>query len=470
MNDPASLFRSATIAFRNGQIGRAVSLIKESCQIDPNIPQCHSTLGLILEQTGKIDEAIEAYARALELDPDNQKTLAAYKRCIEQIPDTAEAFNHLGIALAQSNRPELARDCFDRAIELDPTYAAAHNNLGLLLKSMAQCDQAIQCYRRATKIDPDYANAQWNLALALLLRGNFAEGWQQFRWRTKADLDAILESQREDPPTWNGSPFRNKTLLIRYEQGLGDNIQCIRYIPLVKRLGGRVIVEALAPLLGLFQQIREIDRLVEASADGRPSVGFDLFAFALDLPGIFNTDLHTIPADIPYLYADIDKANEWRKKTSCAEFKTGIVWAGSAKHTNDARRSCDLRFFRTLADIPGLRLFSLQKGPAESALHDPAFHYIQNMAHLLHDFSDTSAAIENMDLVISVDTAVLHLAGAMGKPAWALLPFVPDWRWLLDRNDSPWYPGMRLFRQPSPGDWGSLMHCVCKELRQMLYK
>ena len=184
---------------------------------------------------------------------------------------------------------------------------------------------------------------------------------------------------------------------------------------MIKRLGGEVIVESLEPLLGLFQQVREIDRLVEASPDGRPTVDFDLFAFALDLPGIFNTELDSIPANIPYLYADIDKANAWRRRIACPDFKIGIVWAGSARHTNDHNRSCALSHFLTLQTIPGLRLFSLQKGPAQSALHDPAFHFIHDMAHLLHDFSDTSAAIENMDLVISVDTAVLHLAGAMGK-------------------------------------------------------
>lgn len=435
--------------------------------MDPNIPQCHTTLGLIYEQAGKIDEAIEAYGRALELEPDNQKTLAAYRRCIEQIPDAAEAFNHLGIALAQSSRPEEAQDCFKRAIELNPGCAPAHNNLGLLLKSLAQYDQAIACYRRAVDLDPEYANAQWNLSLVLLLQGQFAEGWRQFKWRTRAKLDAILDSQREAPPSWDGTPFRDKRLLVRYEQGLGDNIQCIRYIPMIKRLGGQVIVESLEPLLGLFQQIREIDQLVEASPDGRPTVDFDLFAFALDLPGIFNTELESIPADTPYLYADIDKANAWRKRIACPDFKIGIVWAGSARHSNDHNRSCELKHFRTLGDLPGLRLFSLQKGPAQSALHDPAFRSIHNMAHLLQDLSETSAAIENMDLVISVDTAVLHLAGAMGKPVWAILPHVPDWRWLLKRDDSPWYPGMRLFRQPKPGDWASVMQSVCKELRQM---
>jgi len=468
MNDPASLFRSAVTAFKDGQVCHAIELLQESCQINPDIPQCHSMLGLIFEQTGKIDEAIAAYARALELEPDDLKTLAAYKRCIEQKPDAAEAYNHLGIALAQSNRPQRAKNCFDRAIELDPAYAVGHNNLGLLLKSTGQHDQAIACYRRATTLDPDYANAQWNLSLALLLKGHFNEGWQQFKWRRKANLDAILESQRQAPPTWDGSPFRNQTLLIRYEQGLGDNIQCIRYIPLIKKLGGRVIVESLEPLLGLFRQIQEVDRLVEASPDGSPTVDFDLFAFALDLPGIFNTDLHTIPANIPYLYADIDRANEWRTRVACPDFKIGIVWAGSVKHTNDHNRSCELCFFRTLAEIPNLRLFSLQKGPAESALYDPACQGIHNMAHLLQDFSETSAAIENMDLVISVDTAVLHLAGAMGKPVWALLPYVPDWRWLLNRDDSPWYPSMRLFRQTSPGDWESVFNRVCKELRHKL--
>ena len=469
-NEPpaAALYHQARAALDRGDSQHALGLLREAIKLAPHVPQCFLMLGLVHERLNRVEDAMKAYGEAICLDPDSVEALDHYKRCIEQIPGRAEAYNHLGIALADANRPHPAETCFHRAIELAPDYAVAFNNRGLLYKSMGRYAEAIASYSRAIELNPTYANAHWNLALTLLLTGRFLEGWEGFKWRRRANLQAILASQRQAPPTWDGAPFRHRRLLIRYEQGLGDNVQFVRYLPMVKRLGGSVIVETLGPLMELLRQIREIDELVEASADGRPSVEFDLFAFAMDLPGIFKTTLSTIPADIPYLYADIPATLRWQTRLTQAGLKVGIVWAGSAQHSNDRERSCPLAHFSALARVPGVTLFSLQKGGA-AALREASLP-IQDLSANFHDFAETAAAMACLDLVISVDTACLHLAGALGRPVWALLPAVPDWRWLTDRTDTPWYPTMRLFRQPKPGDWDAVFTRIVLEMGDLVQK
>lgn len=463
-----TLYHRARAALDRGDSQHALGLLAEAIKLAPRVPQCFLMLGLAHERLNRVEDAMKAYGEAICLDPDSAEALDGYKRCIEQIPGRAEAYNQLGIALADANRPNPADACFRRAIELAPDYAIACNNRGLLYKSMGRYADAIACYRRAIELDPDYANARWNLALTLLLTGRLLEGWEGFKWRRRANLDAILASQREAPPTWEGAPFRHQRLLIRYEQGLGDNVQFIRYLPMVKQLGGSVIVETLGPLMGLFRQIREIDELIEASPDGRPSVEFDLFAFAMDLPGIFKTTLPTIPADVPYLYADIQTTLRWQQRLTQPGLKVGIVWAGSPQHSNDRERSCPLAHFSALARVPGVTLISLQKG--ETAALCKASFPIQDLSAELQDFAETAGVMACLDLVISVDTACLHLAGALGHSVWALLPAVPDWRWLTDRTDTPWYPTMRLFRQPKPGDWESVFTRVVLEMGDLVQK
>jgi hypothetical protein len=280
-------------------------------------------------------------------------------------------------------------------------------------------------------------------------------------------LGAILDSQRRDPGSWDGSGFSGKRLLIRYEQGLGDNLQFVRYVPMVKALGGTVTLETARPLLGLLEGFEGIDRLVEAAPDGQATAEFDLDVFLLDLPRIFGTTAETIPAEVPYLYADRSKTEYWRDRLDGDDFKVGVVWAGSPKHTNDSNRSCSIQHFRPLTEIESVRLIGLQKhesavGAGQLSDEMP----FMNLGEKLADFTDTAAVIENLDMVISVDTAVLHLAGAMGKRVWGLLPFEADWRWMLESSDSPWYPTMRLFRQTAAGDWGGVFGNVADELRQ----
>ena len=413
---------------------------------------------------GRYADALAAFGQALRLKPDDADALAGYKDVLERMPDAAEGFNDLAIALSEWGQTPQALACFQRAIELSGDYAEAYNNAGLLLKGIGRVDEAIRYARRAVDLAPGYANAQWNLALVLLLTGQFREGWRRFGWRHKANLDAILQSQRDDPATWRGDAFPGRTLLIRYEQGVGDCLQMARYLPLVKARGGTVVLEAPKPLIRLLSRLDGVDQVLEALPDGRPATASDLHAFIMDLPGIFDTAVDTIPAVTPYLRADPGQVLRWRERLSGDHLKVGIVWAGSPRHTNDLNRSCPLHHFRTLLEIPGVRLLSLQKGPARSQLASRNDWPVANLADDLGDWADTAAVIENLDLVIGVDTAVLHLAGAMGRRVWAILPFMPDWRWMLHRDDSPWYPTMRLFRQPRPGDWDSVFAALRSQL------
>ena len=425
----------------------------------------HLARGRTLDHMGRYAEALAAFGQVLRLRPDDAEALACYKLVLERMPDAAEGFNDLAIALSEWDQIPQALACFQRAIDLSPAYAEAHNNLGLLLKGQGRIEEALASCRKAVDLSPGYANAQWNLALALLLAGQFQEGWWRFGWRHKADLEAILQSQRDEPATWHGDPCPGRTLLIRYEQGMGDCLQMVRYLPMVKAAcGGTVLLEAPRSLMQLLSRVDGVDQIVEALPDGRPATAFDLHAFIMDLPGIFRTTADTILAVVPYVRADPRRVLLWKERLSGGELKVGIVWAGSPRHTNDRNRSCPLHRFGTLMEMPGVRFFSLQKGPARSQLAQHSDWPLVDLADDLGDWADTAAVVENLDLVISIDTGVLHLAGAMGKKAWAVLPFVPDWRWMLARGDSPWYPTMRLFRQPKPRDWDSVFLAVADQL------
>lgn len=468
-----------------GRCDEAIGSHKKAIELDPGCAGAHNNLAIALGATGRFDEAIANYREAVRLQPDlvdayynmanllreqgrHEETIAAYKRAIELRQDYAEAYNNLSRTLKECGElDEAARYCA-KAIALKPDLAEAHNNLGLICKAQGRHAQALEHYERAIQLKPDYANARWNRALVLLSCGRFYEGWKEYECRRKAQVGGILGTQREHAAGWDGSPFAGKRLLIRYEQGMGDCIQFVRYAPMVKARGGTVVLETVKPLLSLLEGFDGIDELVEASPDGRPTVEFDLDVFLLDLPRVFGTTADTIPAGVPYLYADRAKVGQWAGRLGGDDFKVGIVWAGSARHTNDANRSCTLEQFAPLGQVEGVRLFGLQKGAAAAQAEETAVRRMPfvNLGGQIEDFADTAAIVENLDLVVSVDTAVLHLAGAMDKDVWGLLPFDADWRWLLDRWDSPWYPTMLLFRQPSIGDWDGLFDRVTAELRR----
>ncbi len=480
---PVALHLLGVIAHQTGRADVAVDLLSKAIAKNPSIPQFHNSLGVVLKGIGRLQEAIASYRQAVLLKPDYAEAYSnmaaalqfqgryveAVENCKQAVqlkPDYAEAYNNMAAALqSQGQYAEAVEKC-QQAVLLKPDYAEAYNTMASALQSQGKYTEAIENYRHTLQLKPDYAEVHNNLGMALLLTGEFSQGWKEYEWRSNAKVPTY--PHRLEAPRWDGSPFVGKRLLVHYEQGLGDSIQFARYLPMVKDQGGTIILEERKPLLGLFQQFSEIDELVEASPNTKPAVKFDIYVPFMSLPAIFGTTPETIPAEVPYIGADSEKVRYWQNRLDGADFKVGIAWAGRATHKNDRNRSCALEHFAPLAKIDGVKLYGLQKGKAASQANQlPEDMEVTNLGEQLEDFTDSAAAIENLDLVISVDTAAAHLAGAMGKKVWTLLPLSPDWRWMLDRQDSPWYPTMRLFRQEKCGDWDGVFSRVAEELRKL---
>jgi len=425
-----------------GQIDEAVAVYRQSIALNPNFPKAHNNLGTALKEKGQLDEAIAAYRQAIILDP-----------------HYTEAHSNLGNALKDKGDVDEAIAAHRQAIVLNPSFSEAHNNLGMALKDMGQLDEALAAYRQAVALRSNFPEAHYNVASVLLAQGDFQPGWEEYEWRWKLkDFQPFLRNFAR--PLWDGSPLESRTLLLHAEQGFGDAIQFIRYLPFFIQQGGKIIVECQIELQRLFQTVADG---VQVVARGHPLPAFDLHCPLLSLPRIFGTTLDTIPNAVPYLQSDPHDAENCRREFRDHEpiTKVGLAWAGNPAHKDDHNRSMQLATLAPLVHIPGVRFFSLQKGEwgnPRTGLE------IIDWTKEPKDFADTAALIANLDLVIAVDTAVAHLAGAMGKPVWTLLPFVPDWRWLLDREDSPWYPSMRLFRQPSREDWDSVVAQVVDAL------
>ena len=471
-----------------GQYAAAVEKCRRAVSLQPDYAEAYNTMAFSLEKQQRYAEAIENYEQAVRLKPDfaeahnhlgvvlneqgrSAKAIESFRRALQADPDYAEAHNNLGIAMKDQEQFAQAIANFEQALRLDPDFAEAHYNLANSLRDEGRCTEAIDSYRRAIRLRPDYAEAHWNMSLTFLLSGNFTEGWKGYRWRRNADLKILTEHHCSGKPRWDGESFEGKRLFVHCEQGLGDNIQFVRYLPLAKARGGTVAFETLKPLIGLLRDFPGVDHIVEYRPDRKPPVEFDVQASLLDMPNIFGTTPETIPADVPYIGADPAKAEYWRDKLAGPGFKVGIVWAGSPTHGNDRYRSCKLQCFAPLTKIGGVRLYGLQKGKAAAEMDELAETIpITNLSKEFEDLTDTAAAIENLDLVISVDTSVLHLAGAMGKTTWAILPYAPEWRWMLHRQDSPWYPTMKLFRQEVRGRWDLVFHRVAEELRMIVKK
>ena len=465
------------------QVGRndvAVELIRRAIVLNPNNAEAYNNLGNVLKNKGEFDDAIDAYRRAIALNPNFpevhsnlgnalkdkgqlEEAIAAYRRAIALRPNYAEAHSNLGNALKERGQLDEAIAAYRRAIALRPNYAEAHNNLGGVLIDQGRLDEAIAAYRRAIAFRPGYPEAHSNLSLSLLTSGDFQQGWEEHEWRWKCK-DFSSPRRNFAQGQWDGCPLENRTILLHAEQGAGDAIQFIRYLPLVAQRGGRIIIECHTELQRLFRTMAGSHQVM---APTQPMPAFDLHCPLVSLPRVFGTNLGNIPKDVPYLHPDAEDAGRWQHRPGeqAPAVKVGLGWAGNPRHKNDRNRSIKLARLAPLGQLPGVRFFSLQKGAAAAeAKTPPPGMELVDWTEELKDFADTAALIANLDLVIAVDTAVVHLAGAMGKPVWTLLPFNSDWRWLLERQDSPWYPTMRLFRQPSRGDWDGVMTRVVEAL------
>lgn len=443
-------------------------------------PDIYNVRGAALKQTHRYEEATAAYEQALSMRPDHfdaqmnlaairrlqgnlPEAIAGYRKAVAMRPSQPLAHYQLANALDDDNQVDAAIDEFEKAIALQPNYADAECSLAATLHRVGRYEQAIAACRRGIAISSDVPLLKFNLALMLLLQGQFEEGWQlhEARW----DVDKFKGRQINFlAPRWDGSDLSGKTILLYGEQGYGDTIQFSRYISMIRDRGAKVILGVLPPLVRLFRNFPGVDQVF---AEHNPSMKYDFHYPLMSLPLMFKTTLETIPAAVRYISADPLLASQWRKRIpdDPGKPKIGLSWAGRPTHPGDRLRSLPLASLATLADVPNTWFCSLQKGDAaDQANLLPNGFEVTNFSQQINDFADAAAIIEHLDLVITVDTATAHLAGAMGKRVWVLLPFVPDWRWMLGRTDSPWYPTMRLFRQTAPGDWAP----VIEALRQSL--
>ncbi len=458
---------------------------------NPRLANAHFGRGVTLSELGRYAEALASYHRAIDNHPDYfeahlnrgvaltqlgdlEQSLAAYDRAIALRSDSPAAFANRGQVLAQLQRIDEAIESCNRAIALDPTYADAYVNRGVAHALLNQSALALASYDQAIALDQDHAQAHVNRSMTLLSVGDLENGWAGYEWRWRSDGAGLASGRTYPQPVWHGEPsLTGKTILLYGEAGLGDTIQFCRYAPLVAKLGARVLLVAPPPLQGLLVGL---DPAVHVVTNESELADADYRCPLLSLPLAFKTVLSTIPARTPYLHANLEKVSHWRAKLGERHRpRVGLVWSGGFRPnqprlwSTDRRRNIPLEKFSILKDAD-IEFYSLQKGePAQGDLARLVSErwngpHLTDFTSLLTDFSDTAALIENLDLVISVDTSTAHLAGALGKPTWILNRFDACWRWLLDRQDTPWYPTVRLYRQDAPGDWSGMLERVRRDL------
>jgi tetratricopeptide (TPR) repeat protein len=460
-----------------GNLAAAISLVQQAIEADSSVASYHANLCELYRQAGRLDEALASGLRALALEPASPQASNAlgivhydrgehgaacdrYRLAIAVSPRFAEAHSNLGNAFQRLRRDDEAIAAYRSALAINPRFAACWSNLGLTFSQLGRHDEALDAYRSAVEADPLYGDGHVGVALQSLLRGDFAKGWLEYQWRFRSTQQSPL---RMPWPEWQGDPLAGRHILLVAEQGIGDTIQFCRYAHLLRPTAS---VSLMVP--------PTLVRLLSASlpwttvvAAGQPTPSCDVYCPMLSLPMRLGTTEETIPAAIPYLRVPAGLDAPWQARLAQIPApRIGLVWAGNPRHLNDLNRSLPPPVLSPLFDVAALSWVSLQIGPraAEAKLMTGR---IVDVTPMLGDFLDTAALLSSLDLVISVDTAVAHLAGALGLPIWLLLPVGNDWRWQLDREDSPWYPTMRLYRQPVYGDWAPVMSRVAEALLEL---
>jgi tetratricopeptide (TPR) repeat protein len=466
-----------------GRLEEAIASYCRALAIKPDFAEAHFNLGYTFQALSRYEQAISSYQRALAIKPDyavahyncgvalqalrrHEEAIASYRTVLATNPGYAWAHNNLGTQLDALNRYEEAIACYHNALSIKPDFAEAHNNLGIVLAALGRHKEAIASYNNALRIKSDYADAHRNKGFASLAMGDFETGWPEYEWRWET-AQGLSEKRSFTQPLWLGrEDIAGKTILLYCEQGLGDTIQFVRYLPLVATMGGTVILEVQPGLKTLFENLKGANAILE---HGEPLPSFDVHCPLMSLPLAFKTRSAAIPASIPYILPDPGRQTEWEKRLHhCEHPRIGIAWSGNPNVKRDRNRSIPLQKLMPLIRKTGLTFYVLQK---EIRTEDfellKSSTSFKNYSAQLSDFADTAALMSFMDLVISTDTSLAHLAGAMGKPTWILLMFSADWRWLLHRQDSPWYPTVRLFRQPKLCDWESVIESVSLECKKL---
>ncbi|MBM4146647.1 MAG: tetratricopeptide repeat protein [Nitrospira sp.] len=466
------------------QLDEAIVSYREAVKLNPDFSAAYNNLGNVLKEKKQYDAAIANYQMTIEINPDladayynlgniyqekgeYDKAAMHYQKTLKVIPSHFDSCMNLGTVFNKQGKLDEAIKFYQKAIELNANFAGSYYNLGVALQDQGDIDNALQAYKKTIELDPDFAEAHFSISLINLLLGNFKEGWKGYEWRWK-----LKEAYQRNfyQPMWDGSDIKGKTILLHAEQGFGDTIQFIRYAPLVAQRGVKVIVECQKELTSLFKNVEGIHQVI---SHGESLPYFDVRCPLLSLPAVFDTTTENIPAKIPYIAVEMNFIDKWRKKVEIrdSQMKIGLAWAGRATARKESYRACSLEMFAPFARLSNVIFYSLQKGKAsEQTVNSPFGMKLIDYTKEIEDFSDTAGLMYHLDIVISVDTAVAHLAGALGKPVWTLIPFAPDWRWSLNRDDCPWYPTMRLFRQTAPGDWSSVIDKIYNELQRLIQK
>jgi tetratricopeptide (TPR) repeat protein len=481
--DPTSYL--AYLGYGNGlyildRYEEALAAYEHAIALKPDDCQAYANHGNALKKLNRHDDALISYERGLALKPDEvellcnhggvlaalrryDEALASCNRAIELRPGYIPAHEIRAEILTALERHAEALASFCHVIQLDSARPDAYCNYGVALCNLGRLEPAMAAFEQALALDPEHAATQFGKAWALLQLGDYAKGFALYEWRLRGG--ARHKFREFTQARWRGETVTGQTLLLHAEQGLGDNTQFLRYLPLVKEKAARVVLELPKTLWPLLGALADGLTVVEP---GSALPRFDLHCPFMSLPFALGTTLATVPAQIPYLTLPAERLPRWRARLpSSARPRVGLVWSSSTPHPHARKRNIELERFASLLQVEGFSFVSLQVEYHACDLNALARLPIERIDHLLADFGDTAAAIEQCDLVISIDTSVAHLAGALGKPLWLLLPLVADWRWLQERADSPWYPTARLFRQQQDGDWESVITRIAKELRAL---
>lgn len=476
----AALEKLANVLQDQGKLGEAIDAYRRLCQLVPDDSNAFYNLGNALRAIGDLAQAATAFRKALALNDGDfeahhllgnalrdqhqiSEAILSYRKAIKLNPRFCEAMLDLGNTLRLQGQMEAACDCYRQAIAVNPDFALAHYNLGVSLMEQGLFNDAIACYRRAMAIAPQLVEAQWNCALSLLMIGNYHDGWPLYDARLLQGPKLI---HRFSEPRWKGENLSGKTILAHAEQGFGDTLQFVRYIALLQQTyrPEKLVLECQPELKRLLANLTGVSQIVAGNVDPLPA--FDVHIPLLSLPLVFGTRLETIPHAIPYIDAPDALREKWAARLAGEKRKRiGVAWAGRPTHPDDLRRSISFETLMPLFSLQEFCFVSLQKDAAgtRGRAESPLIDWTDELA----DFADTAALISQLDLVVCVDTAVAHLAGAMSRPVWLLNSFESEWRWMRERPDSAWYPGMKIFRQAESGDWGSVIRQVAAELTNL---
>ncbi len=467
------------------KLEQRLNKVSKASTSKPTSAGAYYNMGIALVKQSKLEEAIFAYKKAISIQPDYadayynmgnafevqsklEEAIVAYKKVISINPDHVYAYNNMGNVLNNQGKLDASITSYKQALSLKPVYAEAYNNMGLAFKGLGKLDEAVACYEEAFSIKPDYPEAYHNCSFCYNLNGNLKKGLELYEWRSK------VENKKTRPPRqeliWDGhKSLKGKSFLVYEEQGIGDQIQFCRYLPLLEQKGADVTFKV-RPSLHTILQSMGINTIFSSNSPDETQIDFE--APLMSLPHLFGTHLDTIPSTNSYLYADCDRIKYWSERLSKNRFKIGICWQGS-KTKIDVGRSFPLTLFKNISEIPNVELISLHKGEGVSQIGEIDF----NLTSFGSDFDsgndafiDTAAVMMNCDLIITSDTAVAHLAGALGCQTWLALKHIPDWRWMLNRIDSPWYPTLTLYRQKKLGDWASVFDAINRDLNFNILK